>query len=305
MFIKLSFLAILPIYTTGIGFSFLWKSLTPFAISLVFGTCWFIIFLVFSDYLFSDRRPVLNKSEWTYFPLISKLSISPNTAIYRFQLPRPDDVLALPIGQHISVGVNVDGREISRNYTPISSDDDKGHFDLLVKSYPMGNASKVIGNMRIGEEIKVKGPRGNFHYKGSNFVRAFGMIAGGTGIAPMLQIIKAILKNSLDYTDIHLLYANVNFEDILLKEELDRLASKHPNFHVYYVLNNPPPKWTGGVGFISKEMIQDRCPAPSSDIKILICGPPPMMKMMEQYTNELGYEKPKVVSQLHDMVFKF
>lgn len=125
------------------------------------------------------------------------------------------------------------------------------------------------------------------------------------GLTPMLQIIKAILRNPLDFTEIHLLYANVNYEDILLKDELDQLVNSHPRFTVYYVLNNvslvliwfwityyscipythlyslhlskPPSNWNGGVGFISKEMIQDACPAPASDIKILICGPPPMV----------------------------
>jgi ferredoxin-NADP reductase len=52
---------------------------------------------------------------------------------YRFALPRPDDVLGLPIGQHISVSAEINGKEIMRSYTPTSSDDDLGHFDLLIK----------------------------------------------------------------------------------------------------------------------------------------------------------------------------
>lgn len=52
---------------------------------------------------------------------------------YRFALPHPDDVLGLPIGQHVSVSAEINGKEIMRSYTPTSSDDDLGHFDLLVK----------------------------------------------------------------------------------------------------------------------------------------------------------------------------
>ena len=52
---------------------------------------------------------------------------------YRFALPRPDDVLGLPIGQHISVSADIGGKEITRSYTPTSSDDDLGYFDLLIK----------------------------------------------------------------------------------------------------------------------------------------------------------------------------
>ena len=82
------------------------------------------------------------------------------------------------------------------------------------------------------------------------------MIAGGTGITPMLQIVRAALKNPLDRTKLSLIYANVNPEDILLKKELDELAAKHSHrFRVYYVLNNPPPSWAGGVGFVTKEIL--------------------------------------------------
>ena len=52
---------------------------------------------------------------------------------YRFALPHPSDVLGLPIGQHISISAEINGKDIMRSYTPTSSDDDLGHFDLLIK----------------------------------------------------------------------------------------------------------------------------------------------------------------------------
>ena len=51
--------------------------------------------------------------------------------------------------------------------------------------------------------------------------------------------------------------------------------------------------------------IQDRLPPPATDIKILICGPPPMVSAMKKATESLGYEKPKPVSKLADQVFCF
>lgn len=94
------------------------------------------------------------------------------------------------------------------------------------------------------------------------------------------QIIRAICRNPADRTVVNLIFANVNEEDILLKKELDELAAKHDNFNVYYVLNNPPAGWTGGVGFVTADMIKEHCPAPSKDMKLLLCGPPPMVKAM-------------------------
>jgi len=99
------------------------------------------------------------------------------------------------------------------------------------------------------------------------------MIAGGTGITPMLQVIRAALKNPLDRTKLSLIYANVNPEDILLKKELDELAASHTHrFKVYYVLNNPGASWSGGVGFVSKDHIAKYMPPTDANIKVLMCG---------------------------------
>jgi len=250
-------------------------------------------------------RKVLDPTTWLEFPLAKKTIISPNTAIYRFSLANPNDYLGLPVGKHISVGAEINGKEIVRSYTPISSDDQKGSFDLLIKSYEKGNISRHFSLLKVGDNIRVKGPKGQFDYV-AGLTGGLGMIAGGSGITPMYQIIHAVLKNPADTTTLSLIYANVNPEDILMKEELDALAAAHPDrFKVYYVLNNPPAEWTGGVGFVSKEQIETRLPASTHDAKILMCGPPPMLTAMKKHLDELQWPAPRVVSKLADKVFLF
>jgi cytochrome-b5 reductase len=226
---------------------------------------------------------------------------------YRFSLPRPNDVLGLPIGQHISVGAKINGKDVMRSYTPISSDSNPGYFDLLIKSYPQGNISKHVAGLKIGDNLQVKGPKGAMVYY-PNMVRRIGMIAGGTGITPMLQIIRAIVRGRAlgDKTEVDLIFANVNKEDILLREDLDALAKEDPRFHIYYVLNNPPEGWEGGIGFVTAEMIKEHLPAPAKDIKILLCGPPPMIQAMKKAVVSLNYDEPgKYASKLEDQVFCF
>ena len=154
-------------------------------------------------------------------------------------------------------------KEIVRSYTPISSDENPGYFDLLIKSYPQGNISRHMATLNIGDAMKVKGPKGAMVYT-PGLVKRFGMIAGGTGITPMLQIIRAIVRGrprngGNDTTEVDLIFANVNYEDILLKEDLDSLTEEDPGFRVYYVLNNAPEKWDGGVGFCTADMIKVGC----------------------------------------------
>lgn len=245
------------------------------------------------------------------FKLTQKTSTSHNVAIYRFALPKPSDILGLPIGQHMSLAATPKGaeKEVVRSYTPISSDEDKGYFDLMIKSYPQGNISAHMATLKVGDTMKVRGPKGAMVYQ-ENLCKRIGMIAGGTGITPMLQIIRAINRmrpknGGKDTTKVDLIFANVNPEDILLKEDLDKLNEEDPDFSVYYVLNNPPEKWNGGVGFVTADMIKEKLPSPGPDMKILICGPPPMVSALKKATESLGYEKAKPVSKLPDQVFCF
>ncbi|KAK0511729.1 hypothetical protein JMJ35_006302 [Cladonia borealis] len=255
----------------------------------------------------------LNPTEFQEFPLKEKTVISHNVAIYRFGLQSPTQILGLPIGQHMSLAATLEAngepKEIVRSYTPISSDENPGYFDLLIKSYPQGNISRHMATLKIGDVMKVKGPKGAMVYT-PGLVKRFGMIAGGTGITPMLQIIRAIVRGrprngGNDTTEVDLIFANVNYDDILLKDDLDSLTKEDPGFRVYYVLNNPPEKWDGGVGFCTADMIKAKLPAPGPGMKLLMCGPPPMISAMKKAADSLGYEKPRPVSKLVDQVFCF
>lgn len=150
-------------------------------------------------------------------------------------------------------------KEIVRSYTPISGDEQAGYFDLLIKSYPTGNISKHLASVNVGQTIRVRGPKGAFTYT-PNMVRHFGMVAGGTGITPMLQVVKAIIRGRKagDRTEVDLIFANVTKQDILLKEDLDALAAEDKGFRVHYVLDKPPEGWSGGVGYVTSDMITVR-----------------------------------------------
>ncbi|RHZ44659.1 hypothetical protein Glove_714g19 [Diversispora epigaea] len=284
-----------------LGFNYIYlPSFLPYVSGILIGT-WYKFFVIDKERV---RPPVLNPQLWKQFPLKEKIQISHNTALYRFAFSHPNDVLGLPIGQHISVQAEINGKLVQRSYTPTSSDDDLGHFDLVVKTYPSGMISKWLDDLKIGEKITVKGPKGQFKYR-PGLVNALGMIAGGTGITPMLQIIRAICKNPRDKTKVNLIFANVTENDILLKDELDTLAAQHDNFNVYYTLDKPLRNWVGGTGFITPEVIQKYCPKPANDIKILLCGPLPMVNAMAKNCELLGYEKARSLSKLEDQVFKF
>ncbi|EPE08814.1 nitrate reductase [Ophiostoma piceae UAMH 11346] len=273
------------------------------AIAVVLGTVKF--------YNLQPKKVLTDPNALIELPLKEKTIISHNVAIYRFTLPNPNSILGLPIGQHISIAADLpdaDGKAVPilRSYTPISGDHQPGYLDLLIKSYPQGNISKMMASLVVGQSIRIKGPKGAFVYT-PNMVRHFGMIAGGTGITPMLQIIRAIVRGRAtgDKTQVDLIFANVTRQDILLKEDLDAVVAEDSGIRIHYVLDKPDEDWTGGVGFVTGEMIQKLLPAPASDVKLLLCGPPPMVSGLKKASAALGFEKARPVSKLVDQVFAF
>ncbi|KAJ9578056.1 hypothetical protein L9F63_025080, partial [Diploptera punctata] len=106
-------------------------------------------------------------------PLIEKEKISHDTRRFRFGLPSEKHILGLPVGQHIHLSAKIDDQIVIRSYTPVSSDDDKGYMDLVIKVYfknvhpkfpEGGKMSQYLENMKLGETIDVRGPSGRLVY---------------------------------------------------------------------------------------------------------------------------------------------
>nr|AAC72953.1 unknown [Homo sapiens] len=120
-----------------------------------------------------------------------------------------------------------------------------------------------------------------------------GMIAGGTGITPMLQLIRAILKVPEDPTQCFLLFANQTEKDIILREDLEELQARYPNrFKLWFTLDHPPKDWAYSKGFVTADMIREHLPAPGDDVLVLLCGPPPMVQLAcHPNLDKLGYSQ--------------
>eukprot|EP01041_Mallomonas_annulata_P014922 gene14922-31682_t len=262
-----------------------------------------------------SRKIALNPEIWIPFTLIEKEEISHDVRRFRFALQSDQHVLGLPIGQHISFRyTDGEGKLVQRSYTPVSSDNDVGYVDFVIKVYfanvhpkfpDGGKMSQYLYNMKIGDAMEMKGPKGHLEYMGKGLikinkrqiitdykVKKLGMVAGGTGITPMLQVITAILEDPLDTTEISLIFANQTEEDILLRQELDDLSSKNSKFKVWYTLDRPSDNWAYSSGFINADMCRVHLPPSGPQTLLLVCGPPPMIKFAcEPAFRELGFEE--------------
>lgn len=273
---------------------------------LVLGTAAVFVLLGFFKYTSRHVRdtprtlgPDPNKT--VTLPLVKVTEVSHDTKIFRFALPEGWR-LGLPVGQHVNTKAKIGGKLVIRPYTPISSDDDLGFVDLLIKIYfpndrfPTGGVmTQYINNLKLGESLDFTGPKGRIIYqrKGNFLIRGekkgqeptrvtgiknIGLIAGGSGITPMLQIVRDVFKSD-EETRLWLLFANQTENDILLREEIEDFGREYPTrFSFMYTLDRPTENWKYQKGFINKEMCASHLPLPGDDTMILICGPPPMVK---------------------------
>ncbi|MEQ2201994.1 NADH-cytochrome b5 reductase 2 [Xenoophorus captivus] len=162
-------------------------------------------------------------------------------------------------------------------------------------NYPEGGQmSQYLDNMAIGDTIDFRGPNGLLIYEGKGVfsIRAnkktepnvqefkhVGMIAGGTGITPMLQLIRRITSDPADDTKCSLIFANQTEKDILLWDELKDVEKNHPEkIKIWYSLDKPPKDWSYSSGYVTHDMIKDHIPAASRDVLIVLCGPAPMIR---------------------------
>ncbi|KAK9149685.1 hypothetical protein Scep_008442 [Stephania cephalantha] len=260
------------------------------------------------------NRLLIQCDQWIEFKLHEKARVSHNSELFRFTFD-PSAKLGLDIASCLltraPMGEDAEGKKkyVIRPYTPISDPDAKGYFDLLIKVYPEGKMSPYLSSLNRGDVVEVKGPIEKLRYT-PNMKKHIGMIAGGSGITPMLQIIEAVLRNPDDNTQLSLLYANISPDDILLKTKLDILEASHPNLKIFYTVDTPTNDWRGGVGYISKDVIVKGLPGPSKDTLILVCGPPGMMEHIsgekaKDWTQGELKGLLKDAGYTEDMVYKF
>ncbi|KAJ7459030.1 cytochrome-b5 reductase [Mycena galericulata] len=224
----------------------------------------------------------LNPEEFVTFQLKKVVPYNHNSSKFIFGLP-PQTSSKLPVASCVIVKA-ADGAEplkdkkgnpVVRPYTPISTAENSGELTFLIKKYETGVMSKYIHSLKAGDSLAIKGPMPKFPYKENEFDEVV-LIGGGSGITPLYQVMNHALSSPFNTTKFKLLYSNVTEEDILLRENIDALAKKHPkSLEVVYLLDKPKPDWNGPTGFISEDVIKKYVAPPTAErTMVMICGPP-------------------------------
>ncbi len=217
--------------------------------------------------------------------LREKKQLAGETYEFRFDKPPGFEFLA---GQFLQFCIPQPEKMVLRSYS-ISSTPSDPYLEFCIKFLEGGLASQYLKNMNIGDSVEFQGPRGLFVHKENGI--AISLIATGTGIAPIMGIIRDELENKKNTQEVRLLFGVRSEEDVFWLDRFENLKKQYPNF-VYDVTLSQPKidgSWAGLRGRVTEHILHHLV-----SHKFYLCGNAAMVKDVRTILLENGVE-PKAI----------
>lgn len=234
----------------------------------------------------ASTSEVAKTSAMRYVGKLSALQrLSRTTIKIGIDISNRDQLAFLP-GQYVNI--TVPGTRVTRSYSFSNSPADQ-ELTFLIKLTPAGVMSRYLTERAaVGDEVEFSGPHGSFFLREAD--RPALMLAGGTGLAPMLSMLGKLRTQSHRRT-VHLIYGVTTDDDLVALDELALAATQLPGFSWDYCVADPNsvapnkgPAKAYVTSLIRAEHLND------GDVAVYLCGPPPMVEAVRQYFSAAGLE---------------
>jgi ring-1,2-phenylacetyl-CoA epoxidase subunit PaaE len=218
----------------------------------------------------------------------------------RFEVPEGlEDVFRFKAGQHLSVRAEINGEEIRRNYSLcVAPSEDQ--LKVTVKRIAGGVFSNWVGdNLKAGDTLDVMTPHGSFTVDfDPNAKRRYVAFAGGSGITPVMSLIKTALDNEPD-SRFTLFYGNRDASSIIFLEALAALKDRYlGRFELYHFLSDEEGDVELFNGMLDRKTCDEAIDHLVGDVAAIdawfICGPGPMMDAAEAALTDRGVAKDRI-----------
>ena len=213
-------------------------------------------------------------------------------------LDLPDWTTHLP-GQHVDVRLtSEDGYQAQRSYSIASPPEDK-YLMLTVERLEEGEVSPyLVDELRVGDQIELRGPIGGYFVwdarEGKNDGSPLFLVAGGSGIAPLMAMIRH-RANTHSKVPTKLLYSSRSYDDVIYREELDRISGNDSSIQVIHTLTRQQPQnWMRYNRRIDLAMLAETAWQPAEKPIAFTCGPTELVETVANHLLQLGY-KPECI----------
>lgn len=178
-----------------------------------------------------------------------------------------------------------------------SSPSDRRGIEFAVKE--LGDFTATIGQIQPGEIAYVDGPYGRLSVDRHSDASGLVFVAGGVGIAPVISILRDLADRG-ERRPLWLFYGNRSIDRAVFVEELKSLRGRL-DLHIVHVLGEPPESWQGETGFVTAEVLARHLPQDRDGLHAFVCGPKPMIQLVEQGFAGLGLPLSRVHSEIFDL----
>jgi propane monooxygenase reductase component len=186
------------------------------------------------------------------------------------EVTEPADFSFLP-GQYVDVWIP--GDEDARRSFSMANLPGDGRIELIIKHYPGGRFSSLLdGEIKPGDELRFTGPYGAFHLRDSG--RPILMVAGGSGMAPILSLLRSLAEQESDRR-VRFFYGARSEQDLFYVELVQELGARLQDFEFVPV-----------IGFVHEPACAVIEAGEMDDPEIYMCGPPPMIDAMVELATE-------------------
>lgn len=144
-------------------------------------------------------------------------------------------------GQFLTLLLPFEGKKVRRSYSLSSTPHELPRLSITVKRVAGGLVSNyLIDTVQVGQEIEIMEPIGNFCLTcDSNQTRHIVLLGAGSGITPLMSILKSVLHEE-PHSKVTLLYGNRDEDAVIFKDDLRRLSSTFPDrLQIEYVYSQP------------------------------------------------------------------
>ncbi len=193
------------------------------------------------------------------------------------------------------VELEIPGTDIKRTYSIANDWDGKGPLEFLIRLQPLGRFSEyLMRDARVGEKLHVWGPRGTFHLEEADG-RSRWFVAGGTGLAPILSMLRRIAKSE-GSEDVRLFFGVNSEADVFAVSDMERLKSDIDTLKVEVCVWNPRDSWSGFVGTPVDALRRDLRTANAMP-DVYLCGPPALIDSAAAVAREYGVTEEHIFSE--------
>lgn len=219
---------------------------------------------------------------------------TPDAKTLRFLLPQVQRPWARP-GQFLTFEWLIEGKKVIRSYSICSSPAQAGYIEITPKRVENGCVSTFLNDRAtVGLAVKARGPYGKFYFDQSKHKRIV-LIAGGSGITPMIAMLRYIDDFCLR-VNATLIYCVRSEQDVFFKDELTVLQGRLSAFRYILVLSRPGSDWKGRTGRLRREILE-REVEKSSESTYFLCGPPAFMELGRTLLKEMGIEPSRILQE--------